>query len=209
MSLQLPWKKFWYRFDGDFILSCGTPVILMASEKRELADQTDADTGLDLWDASVALALYLDSNRNLCSGIRVLELGSGCSGLPGIVCSIGGAKSVTFSDLKYCLPALKCNLARNAIEANVIEHDWNAGSPGIPVDIIIASDVIWLEALVEPFVRCVASIVDANVNASLILSHQSRSAAVDKLFSDLMIANGFVQTVLVDDGLEISRFSRM
>ena len=209
MSLQLPWKKYWFNFDGDFKLSCGTSIRLnFQHEKRAVEDQTDADTGNDLWDASVAMALFIDSHRDLFRNLHVLELGSGCSGLPGMVCSFAGA-SVTFSDLSYCLGTLSRNLALNGVNAKVIELDWSQPDYVFPVDVIIASDVIWLDALVEPFVKCVVPILNSNPKASLILSHQPRSASVDSSFFNLMESNGFKRTFLFDEGITISRFNRM
>ncbi|KAI6015328.1 putative methyltransferase-domain-containing protein [Pisolithus orientalis] len=72
-----------------------------------------------LWNASVAVAEYLESHRDLVRGRFVLELGAG-GGLPGIVSAQIGAKKVVLTD--YPDQELIDNLTYN-VDHNVSPAD--------------------------------------------------------------------------------------
>jgi len=68
--------------------------------------------GHHLWNASRALATYLDGNGQFYRNRSVLELGAG-GGLPGIVCAKNGAGNVVLTD--YPDEALLKNLLHNCV----------------------------------------------------------------------------------------------
>ena len=87
----------------------------------------------------------------------------------------------------------------------VCELDWShtkmGNFPGMPIDVFIASDVVWLADLVGPLVTCLVQLIkEHQVSSQFILAHQQRSVRVDEKFFNKMEIEGFQRTVLQDDG---------
>ena len=61
-------------------------------------DECAASTGLELWGGATRVAEYLLDHRDLVAGKNVVELAAG-AGLPGLVASKLGARSVLLTDL--------------------------------------------------------------------------------------------------------------
>ena len=76
---------------------------------------SDDGTGFNVWDGAVLLARYLQHAASCVAvqGRRVLELGAGCGGVPGITAAALGARHVTLTDLPHVLPRLRSNVERN------------------------------------------------------------------------------------------------
>ena len=106
---------------------------------------------------------------------------------------------VTLTDLPDALPALTRNVDLQPSQlrdlATVAPCDWNLSldiqSPLLapPWHLIIASDCVWLEHLVEPFVTTLERLITDRSNADrtrVLISHQTRSSRVDELFFGLL-----------------------
>ncbi|POM74147.1 Nicotinamide N-methyltransferase [Phytophthora palmivora] len=156
-------------------------------------------TGLTTWDGSVVLAKYLEHQRRSdIAGSRVVELGGG-TGLVGISAALLGARQVILTDLDYVVD----NLARNAAETMKL-----AASTGRPmesdvstrvldwfkppsdlgnIDLLLASDVVWVEKLIPPLVATFDTLLShSNVKTRILMSYQKRSIMSDRLlFSEL------------------------
>lgn len=186
--LALPYKRYIYRFDGDFHLH-GKSLLLTHSFQTRPADiAVHGDTGCAVWDAAVYLAKYLESNPLLVEKKRVLELGTGL-GLCGIACALLGAENVTLTDLEYILPATLRNVSNNNLISNqvrVTQLDWTSTDlENLPamVDVIIASDTVWIESLVDPFVKILDKLTLRYPQATIILANQKRSDLVWRKFT--------------------------
>ena len=155
-----------------------------------------AATAATTWDGSVALAMFLARAPELVLGKRVVELGSGTAALPGLAAALLGAASVELTDQATALPELAARAAALAPGvAAVAEVDWTRGLPdavaAAGVDVVLASDTVWLDHLVAPFADCVAALLRRpGGHAVLYLAHQTRSAAVDELLFAAFRARG-------------------
>ena len=99
--------------------------ILRESEVIEIQLRTFAyggtrGSGRKLWNASNDLANFIMKfNSDIFAGKRVLELGCGNTGLPGIAAALCGADVVVFSDCdSLALDELKFNLRQNITRIN-------------------------------------------------------------------------------------------
>jgi len=120
--------------------------------------------------------------------------GRGCGGLAA---ALLGAKAVTLTDQASALAPLRRraeDAAPRGADVRVAEIDWRAGVPDSVapdgVDVVLASDTVWLEALVAPFADCVSSLLSRPGNATLFLAHQTRSTRVDDLLFAAFDARG-------------------
>lgn len=87
----------------------------------------DFGSGGKCWDGSLALARWIAyraaAGESPVAGKRVLELGAGCSGLPGIVaCRDGDAASVVVTEAPIELAAM----LRRSVALNVVGHPTSA-----------------------------------------------------------------------------------
>jgi hypothetical protein len=99
---------------------------------------------------------------------------------------------VTFTDLPYALPNLRSVVAANThlvkagAQPTVGELDWTSpASSSLPslheMDLILGSDVVWVEELIPPLVSTLAWLTSAPSSPSIILAHQTRSTRGDEL----------------------------
>lgn len=128
-------------------------------------------------------------------GKTVLELGAG-TGVVGVVASVLGAERVILTDLAYTMETLKDSVERNREvlrgEVECVALDWmappDADALG-PVDIVLASDVVWVQELIVPFVSTLARFaapMPGRAAPQVLLSHQTRTTAGDEaLFREL------------------------
>lgn len=186
--LALPYKRFLFRFDGDFSIN-EKPLILEKTEPRDSNMSVNGDTGCAVWDAAIYLAKFLESNPLLVENKKILELGSGL-GLCGIACAHIGAKKITMTDLDYILPTTLTNVARNNVSGKVeVKHlDWNDciyDTLG-EIDLIIASDTVWISSLVDSFANVILESIRRNPDAQILISNQKRSEVVWKRFEEIV-----------------------
>ena len=108
--------------------------------------------GHRVWEAGVALAIWLSLNPSMTKGRRVLELGSGV-GIGGIAAALQQPESVTLSDVDgpdapLLLENLRANAAANRVAAATRALDWHdclqeQGAPEEVYDVVLASDCIY------------------------------------------------------------------
>ena len=205
--LALPYKRFLYRFDGDFLVN-GKPLLLNPAESRDSDSAVHGDTGCAVWDSAVFFVRFLETHPQYIRGKHVLELGAGL-GLCGIACAHLGASKVTLSDLGYILPTSSANVIANQLEntVQVLELDWHypATSELIDVEVVIASDIIWLECLVAPLVNVLADVNSRFPNACFLFANQRRSDSVWNAFKTLSSPIFQLEILDIDGNLEIYR----
>jgi len=140
--------------------------------------ERDSKTGAVLWDGAVIAASLLEECSNEASihrfrdqlnpmGKVVIELGCGCSAVPGQVAASLGAQRVVLTDLDCIVESdtLRCNIEQNDLteDADLLPHKW--GDP-IPtelsgVQLILAADCIYDLSLVEPLLLSILNVMTA------------------------------------------------
>ncbi|RHY49097.1 hypothetical protein DYB30_007350 [Aphanomyces astaci] len=206
--LAIASRSFGLAFEkGEFLIH-GTPLYI-----GEVGN-TGKGTGLTIWDGSVVLAKYLEhatssfvQNEDSVRGKRVLELGAG-TGLVGLAAAVCGASHVTLTDLAYTLDNLSANVRANAssiaaTSVDVAELDWFKAPPlslTDNVDVVVGSDIVWVESLIDALVATIASLLTcdhvAGRKKAMLLAHQTRSAASDTRFFRLLDAHHLVVTMI-------------
>lgn len=188
--LALPYKKYIYSYNGDFRINGEAVILSMPREIRSAPDAEHGDTGVAVWDAAVVLARYIESNPEIVKNRNVIELGSGL-GLLGMSAARCAATSVTLTDLPYILGTTVTNIGFNNLSSlvDVAALDWeNPAACTIDfsqVEVILASDTIWLEELIEPFVKTLEFIRSRAGRAiSIYISNQLRSQQVFDKFQE-------------------------
>jgi len=156
--------------------------------------------GTSVWDASVVLANYISFNPQFSlgrlQGKRILELGSGC-GLLGISLAKRGAH-VELTDKPSVLPILRRNVELNIRErvhginegeilhgtARVSTLEWGNNLEemsiqlGAPFDIIVASDCIYSNSSIMPFIGTLVAM--SNTNTTILISNELRDESVQQ-----------------------------
>lgn len=159
-------------------------------------------TGLTTWDGSVVLAKYLEHQSAEFGALdlgsaRVVELGAG-TGLVGLSAALLGAKEVVLTDLDYTMENLARNVDKTLAMAPETERitrrvttkvlDWfNPPTDLGDIDLILASDVVWIEELIAPLVGTMSVLMrHSTAPTRVLMSHQTRSLQSDqRLFDEL------------------------
>ena len=202
--LALPYKRFLYEFNGDFTVN-GIPLLLRSpSRRRSAPDAVNGDTGSAVWDAAIVLARFFESNPSIVENKVVLELGSGL-GLCGMSALLCGAKHVFLSDLEYILASTSGNVEANGLTSRgtVLALDWSVPDQcevdWSSVAVIIASDVIWIDPLVQLLSNTLKYALSMNPAITVYISNQRRSDIVlDNFRSSIKDALSF--QLVHDDG---------
>ena len=105
-----------------------------------------------MWDSAIVLSKLLEKRAEaLARGRSAVELGAGC-GLLSLVLSHLGLR-VTVTDLECNLPLLRDNVTSNGSNVEVQALSWGAENArrvrrerngGLPFDVIVASDVMYI-----------------------------------------------------------------
>jgi len=119
-------------------------------------------------------------------GRHVAELGAG-PGIPGLVCGMLGAASVTVTDRIELVPLITKNIEVNGLTANCRAQalDWpfacdsslaciNRGDAG-PLDIVLAADVVYYEEQ-DPLMDALVALL-APQHTVLVLAYRQRTSA--------------------------------
>ncbi|KAL4457701.1 hypothetical protein ABPG75_012566 [Micractinium tetrahymenae] len=113
----------------------------------------DNEAGAVVWDAALVLAYYLSARPELVRGRRVLELGTGPGAANGLS-SIATAVPLRWGD---ALPPAE-------------------QLPGQPLEVVLASDVLYQAEALPLFIRTLCQVFAANPEACLILCIEHRPA---------------------------------
>ena len=122
--------------------------------------------GHDVWPASVSLASWVLAHRKKFEGKKVLELGAGATGLPGLMAAKCGAE-VTLTDIDgdtddeptMLIPTLMQNIRRNVDKKMTVADglDWREEDPFFndQFDVVLAADVVYDFGILEPLARTI------------------------------------------------------
>jgi predicted nicotinamide N-methyase len=115
----------------------------------------------EVWPSSIALARAV-SARTL-GGRRVLELGCGL-GLPSVVAALGGARVLATDWSAEAVRAAARNAEANGTALATGRVAWDEPGPllaGAPWDLVLASDVLYEQRMVDALLALLPRLVDA------------------------------------------------
>ncbi len=115
----------------------------------------------EVWPSSIALARAV-SARTL-GGRRVLELGCGL-GLPSVVAALGGARVLATDWSEEAVRAAARNAEVNGTALATGRVAWDEPGPlldGAPWDLVLASDVLYEQRMVDALLALLPRLVDA------------------------------------------------
>ncbi|XP_057474666.1 uncharacterized protein LOC130762822 [Actinidia eriantha] len=184
-----------------------SPVVELPVRDAVLSIQQDNGSmhvGTTVWPCSLVLVKFVERWRTRTSSTdpnpyaaaldftnkRAVEIGAGC-GVASMGLHLLGLHDVVVTDIAPVMPALKRNLKRNKSvlgkSLKTAQLYWtkpdqiNALSP--PFDIVIATDVVYIEESVGPLISTMEALVgDAGV---VLLGYQIRSPEAHLLFWEL------------------------
>mmetsp|Transcript_37479 Transcript_37479/g.38164 ORF Transcript_37479/g.38164 Transcript_37479/m.38164 type:complete len:216 (+) Transcript_37479:49-696(+) len=148
---------------GGFTFEVTTVSYLPISKLMGLQEMSSEISGQKLWCGSIALMEYILSNPNLITGKQIIELGADYD--------------------ERSLQHMQNDIQHNMIEANIINLNWyhpelsfmDLENPSLMSDIrVVAGDVLYKMALVEPFFKVVKSFLSSK-EAFLLLCHVPRA----------------------------------
>ncbi|CAN6225735.1 unnamed protein product [Urochloa humidicola] len=176
--------------------SLPSPITVRALPSRGLSFQ--------LWPSASTLVRVLPASPHLLPRapapgslpLRVLELGSG-TGAAGLALAAALPAHAVLSDLPGALPNLRHNADLNAPllasaggAASVVPLPWGdaaamqdvaAAQPEeAPFDLVVASDVVYYEALVDPLIQTLRFLIKGEV--VFLMAHMRRWKRTDKKF---------------------------
>jgi len=162
-------------------------------------DALAALTARKMWESSAFMILqFAKWGSKYFEGKRILELGSG-TGVVGLVAASYGAKQLILSDMDAVVnqdPILTSNMNRNAdvlrdCQVDCMAIDWievlkgrqDLSKLNTCVDVIVASDCVWLNNIVEPFVCTIDCVLKGNPGCVAIVAFMDRSTATSTVFA--------------------------
>ncbi|MCO5606977.1 hypothetical protein L7F22_061168 [Adiantum nelumboides] len=167
-------------------------------------DNGSMHVGTSVWPCSLVLVKWMENlsaKGNQLSldlkGKKGIELGSGC-GVAGLGLALLGL-NILLTDITPVMPALRRNVKKNIATTSLV----SAGKPNSqsgkvkiaqlywgnsnqiaalkpPFDFIIATDVVYLENIVEPLISTFCAL--AGPSSVILLGYQVRSLEADELF---------------------------
>ncbi|KAK6102754.1 putative methyltransferase family protein [Brugia pahangi] len=152
-----------------------------------------------VWQSSEVLGDYISAHHYLFEGCTVLELGAGCTGIPGLVAAKCGAKLVIFTDhpeSEEAFKILKQNCVVNNLDENcflIKDLDWNGSDLNQVMDdvlvlhYILAADVFYDITVFEPFLHTVALLLQLYPKAACIFAYEERNS--NWSIEDLLLLN--------------------
>lgn len=169
-----------------------------------------AATGSRVWDSCDALVQWLIPNAvQYIKGKRVLELGAGC-GLTGLACACLGARQVVLTDVESVVlysTVLNVDANKGVVPCPVSckTLDWFDPAKTEEVDVVLASDCVWLRELVPPFCNTLASLLRANEGSVALVAQLERANAESTTFASTQylltnLAQAHLDVTLLQDG---------
>jgi predicted nicotinamide N-methyase len=133
-----------------------------------------------VWDCALLLIRFFEREQISFTGKRVVDIGSG-TGIMGLACRQLGANHVMLTDLDKAQDLLRANIALNQAPnegEHVIAHRlfWGdqtqAQALNPPVDLIVATDVIYEYKFLEPLIQTLTHL--SGPNTVIYLAYRSR-----------------------------------
>lgn len=157
--------KYRRRVEDDFVVEFKgergevVEVRVEQSDCKDLIGKHKADpmpTGGMVWDSAIVLAWWMVTHPEIVKKKRVVELGAGGCGVPGLVAAHLGARYVTMTDLPTMTPQLQRNINRtdfHNVDAQVLVWPGN-----IDADVVIMADMVYHDMHVDPLCETLSNI---------------------------------------------------
>ncbi len=137
--------------DREYRLTCVRDQDALLSGITDEAEVDNFPFGLLLWASAIGLSERIVAEPSLVAGKRVLEIGAGGVGLPGLVAKEMGAGEVLQTDYhEESLVLLVRNAGQNGYAGRVTQAraDWrDFPDLGPPFDVVLGSDVLYERTL--------------------------------------------------------------
>ncbi len=162
--------------------------------------------GLLLWESAVGMAQYLATEKSVCAGKRVLELGAGV-GLPGLVAASLGA-TVTQTDYQQDPLGLSTINALQNASSGILPSaplppqfisDWRTWTHPTRYDLILGADILYERSLHYPLSQIFANNLEPD--GTLLLADPGREQA-DEFIASLKKSGWAVSLVSIPVQLE-------
>eukprot|EP00250_Pteridium_aquilinum_P006140 c16113_g1_i2 orf=68-754(+) len=167
-------------------------------------DNGSMHVGTSVWPCSLLVVKWMENllakgghARFDLQGKSGIELGSGC-GVAGLGLALLGLNTL-LTDIAPVLPALRRNVKKNVASTSLVSAGKPPSSLGKvkisqlywgnaaqiaalkpPFDFIIATDVVYIENIVEPLLSTICAL--AGPSSVILLGYQIRSPEADELF---------------------------
>lgn len=165
--------------------------LFMLAEMHE----TDSEiSGTRLWAGSHGLATYLLEHPDLVQDKNMLELGAGTGIGAMMSCRLGAAKITSTDGDVSVVEILRHNFQQNNCQADGKYLFWGEETSIRPFkdllpDIVIAGDVLYKAALIEPFFNTIKEL--ATTHVTVILCHIPRADVTHQVIQKRIQQFGF------------------
>mmetsp|Transcript_35078 Transcript_35078/g.56745 ORF Transcript_35078/g.56745 Transcript_35078/m.56745 type:complete len:231 (+) Transcript_35078:30-722(+) len=173
----------------------GVPVSLQEVSRRGIA--------FSIWSASLLLSNYLAKTYKTLSGFTAVELGAG-PGLAGIVAAILGAR-VVLTDREPVVSFMERNISLNGLSKLAVARALSWGDEcseiieltGGRPSLILAADVLYLEAEFSPLLKTLVDL--CGPNTTILLANETRRASSEAKFLRMASERFVVSHIAIDE----------
>ncbi|KAL0033614.1 hypothetical protein WJX79_007925 [Trebouxia sp. C0005] len=174
------------RFHRPYIHFMTSPAVKLTLQQSKFDAEGFAST---IWDSSIVMSKYFERWDGRWVGKKCLDLSAGC-GLVGIVLARLGA-DVVLTDLLPNLPLLadncKANVPEDASGSVIVkEHRWGErlADLGGPFDVIVACDVMYIEAAIPDLVKTLPCTHKQPVTPVIVVEFRHGHVRLPESFAD-------------------------
>ncbi|MCO5604208.1 hypothetical protein L7F22_058371 [Adiantum nelumboides] len=161
----------------------GVKVAVGRAQHLEEAGSGRCMTGAWIWDSALLLAEWLVSavqadQLQMTYTTRVIELGAGCTGLPGLTAALLGAGEVMLTDRPgQLLAVLQANVSANGLDerrVQVKDLEWGqeAKAETEAFDVVLMSDVLYDVESVAALCRCIQRV--SGPHSLIVMAYEQR-----------------------------------
>ncbi|MCO5613081.1 hypothetical protein L7F22_067355 [Adiantum nelumboides] len=159
----------------------GVKVVVGRAQHLEEAGSGRCMTGAWMWDSALLLAEWLVSaaqadELQMTHTTRVIELGAGCTGLPGLTAALLGAGEVVLTDRPgQLLAVLQANVSANGLDERRVQVkglEWGQEAEAEAFDVVLMSDVLYDVESVAALCRCIRRV--SGPHSLIVMAYEQR-----------------------------------
>jgi len=169
------------------------PISVLMKNRTKNVEQS----GQKLWCGSLVVAAYILQNNIRFDGKSCIELGAGTGLLSLLADKLGAAVSLATDHDSRSLSNMQSDVQTNASTAVVQALDWyNPDIDSLNLSresalFILAGDVLYKEALIEPFLTTTSLLFDHCPSSIMYLCHVPRAGVSQSLVINRFTERGF------------------